>query len=255
MKNGALHYKTQRYVDSAIYKQESGLKKYIYSYVEFVKKFVKPNSRILDIACGPGLSSHLLSKLYNVTAIDMSQGMVAYAKKNFKNLDFRVDDAHSLSFKDEYFDSVSACTFIEHIEDVGAVLDEMLRVTKRGGYVIIVSPNWFSPLRPLRGIINPKGYEAMGKNRLQITAWLFKSIYYSFQKLINPKFVFQNPDIENEELVGNDIDMVYIANQYDLKKYFEEKGCKVIKLNADTFRYCSIPFIATWLGVVARKPL
>ena len=253
MKNGALHYNTRRYVNSAIHKQESGLKKYIYNYVNFIKKFVRPGSKVLDVACGPGLSSHLLSKNYKVTGIDMSKGMVAYARKKFKDVDFRVDDAHGLSFPDESFDAVVACTFIEHINDVGAVLDEMLRVTKRNGHVIIVSPNWFSPLRPIRGIISPKGYEAMGKNRLRITIWLFKSIYYTFQKLINPKFVFQNPDIENEELVGNDVDMVYIASQYDLGRYFRKKGCKVLKLSADTFRFSSIPPIAPWLGVVAKK--
>ena len=105
----------------------------------------------------------------------------------------------------------------------------------------------------MKAFLTPEGYETIGRNRLQIFWWILKSVYYSFQKLINPNYVFKNPDIYGEKLVGEDIDMVYIANQYDLKKFYEKKGCKIMKINADTFAFSSIPFLATWLGIVAQK--
>ena len=248
------HYATGRYVNKIIKGQESGIKtKYLTNYVNFARKFVRPGSKVLDIACGAGFSSNMLSKYYKVTGTDLSPGVLEYAKKHYKNVKFQVEDARRMSFKSEIFDAVMACAFIEHINEVEDVLNEMLRVTKKKGYVIIVSPSWFSPLRAIKAFLTPKGYETIGRNRLQIMGWFLKSLYYTMQKPLNPKYVFRNPDIFGEELVGDDIDMVYIANQYDLKKFFEKKGCRVLKLNADTFNYCSVPLIAPWLGVVAQK--
>jgi ubiquinone/menaquinone biosynthesis C-methylase UbiE len=254
MSHGIFHYETQRYFNKVVSYQESGLKnKYLTNYVNFVRRYVRLGSKILDLACGAGLSSHMLSKYYKVTGVDLSKPLLNYAKKHFKNIKFEVQDARKLLFKDNTFDATMACGFIEHINQVDTVLNEMLRVTRKNGYVILVSPNWFSPFRAMRGFLIPKGYETIGRNRLQMIGWLLKSLYYTTQKLIVPHYIFRNPDIFNEKLVGNDIDMVYIANQYDLKKFFEKKRCKILKINADTFAFSSIPSLATWLGVVAKK--
>jgi len=253
MKKKRFHYATERYVNKVVSWQEKGLKTYLISYVDFVKKYVKPGSRILDLGCGAGLSSSMLSKDYNVTGADFSLPMIKYARENFKNVTFRHEDARKLSFKDGSFDAVMACGFIEHVREVDVVLDEMLRVVKKKGLVIIVSPNWFSPLRAIRGIVKPKGYETIGRNRLQIFWWFLKAWFYSAKKLISPKYVFRNPDIYNEEIVGDDIDMEYIANPYDLKSAFEKRGCRVLRLTAPTFRFSYTAFLAIWFGVVAKK--
>ena len=254
MAEEVFHYATDRYVNKIVSWQEKGLKTdYLASYVNFVNRYVKPGSKILDLGCGAGLSSDMLSKTYEVTGADFSKPVLEYAKKHFKNIKFKHEDARKLSFKDKSFDAAMACGFIEHIEEVDKVLDEMLRVVKKNGHVIIVSPSWFSPFRAMRGFVKTKGYETIGRNRLEIVGWFAKTLYYSVQKLIKPKYIFRNPDIFNEKLVGNDIDMVYIANQYDLKSAFEKRGCKVLKINADTFRFSSVPFLASWFGVVAKK--
>ncbi len=248
------HYATKRYVDKIVTGQETGQKtKYLSGYVNFAKKFVKKGSKVLDLGCGAGMSTYLLSKEFNVTGADLSKPVLDYAKKSYKGINFQVEDARDLSFKDGAFDATMACGFIEHITEVDEVLDEMLRVTKKGGHVILVSPNWFSPFRAMKAFATPKGYETIGRNRLQIFGWFLKSVYYTAIKPIAPKYVFRNPDIFGEDLVGNDIDMVYIANQYDLKNAFEKRGCKVLQINPDTLDYCSIPFLAPWLGVVAKK--
>jgi|TARA_B100001971_G_C18079124_1_gene477301 ubiquinone/menaquinone biosynthesis C-methylase UbiE len=226
MKKEKFHYEDKRYVDKITTWQEKGLKKYLINYVDFVRRYVKPGAKYLDLGCGAGLSSDMLSRYYNVTGADYSQPVLDYAKKHFKNPKFKREDARKLSFKDNSFDAVCACGFIEHVKEVDKVLSEMHRVVKKKGVIIIVSPNWFTPLRAIRAFISNKGYETIGRNRIQIIGWFFKSVYYTIQKLINPAYVFRNPDISNEKLVGNDIDMVYIANPYDLKRFFEKKGFK-----------------------------
>ena len=254
MENEDFHYATQRYVDKIVTGQETGMKtKYLTNYVNFVKKYVPKGSKVLDLGCGAGMSTNLLGENYNVLGADLSGPVLDYAKKTYKKVKFQNEDARKLSFKNGTFDAALACGFIEHINEVDEVLDEMVRVTKKGGFIIFVSPNWFSPLRAIRAFISPKGYETIGRNRLQVMGWFFKSLYYTVQKPINAKYVFRNPDIFGEELVGNDIDMVYIANQYDIKKALKKRNCKVLQIKADTFDYCSIPFLAPWLGVVAKK--
>jgi len=254
MKKEKSHYETNRYFKAFVKMLEDGtLHSYLKYYIKFVRKYVKKDSKILDLGCGLGLSSYLLSKNYEVIGADYSRPFINYAKKKFRNVKFKKEDARKLSFKNQTFDTVAACGFIEHIKEVDKVLKEMLRVTKKNGLIIVVSPSWFSPLRAIKGLIKPKGFETIGRNRLQITGWLLKSIYYSFQKLISPRYIFKNPDIFGEELVSHDIDMVYIANPYDLKKFFKKEGCKVLKLSADTFPYSFIPNISPWLGVVAKK--
>tara|TARA_B100001964_G_scaffold155828_2_gene171261 strand:- start:33 stop:818 length:786 start_codon:yes stop_codon:yes gene_type:complete len=254
MKKEKSHYETDRYFKTFVKMLKNGtLYSYLKYYIKFVRKNVKKNSKILDLGCGLGLSSYLLSKNYDVIGADSSRPFIGYAKKHFKNVKYKREDARKLSFRDKTFDVVSACGVIEHIKEVNEVLSEMLRVTKKNGLIILVSPSWFSPLRAVKGLINPKGFETIGRNRLQITGWLLKSIYYSFQKLISPGYIFKNPDIFGEKLISHDIDMVYIANPYDLKKFFEKEGCEVLKLSADTFPYSSIPNLSPWLGVVAKK--
>ncbi len=254
MGNEKYHYETDRYFKAFMIMLKEGiLDSYLKPYVKFVKKYAKPGSKMLDLGCGAGVSTNMLSGHYDVTGADYSTPFINYAKGHYKKIEFKKEDARKLSFKDGSFDVVGACGFIEHINEVDRVLGEMLRVTKKGGLIIIVSPNWFSPFRAIRGFINPKDYETIGRNRFQQLGWFFYSIYQTLKKLVNPTYVFRNPNLEDEELISNDIDMVYVANQYDLQKFFRKNGHKVLKLNADTFSYSFIPMLSPWLGVVVKK--
>ena len=68
MVNGGFHYATPRYVNKIVTGQETGLKtKYLSNYVNFVREYVKQGSKVLDLGCGAGLSSNMLSKYYKVT--------------------------------------------------------------------------------------------------------------------------------------------------------------------------------------------
>lgn len=60
----------------------------------YLKKFIKKNKAILDVGCGAG---NLLNSFYNLsknlTGVDVSQGMIKQAKKNYKKINFLVADA------------------------------------------------------------------------------------------------------------------------------------------------------------------
>jgi len=51
-----------------------------------------------------------------------------------------------MPFAENYFDYVHCFTVLEHVNDVKKSLSEMIRVTKRGGYVFIQAPNYLRPV-------------------------------------------------------------------------------------------------------------
>lgn len=91
-------------------------------------------SRLLDLATGPGYVTEAASELgANVSGIDFSPNMIAYAQKNFPNLDFYIADAQYLPFDDCTFDTVISNFGFQHFPDPSAVIFEAARVLKTGG--------------------------------------------------------------------------------------------------------------------------
>lgn len=101
---------------------------------------------VLDIASGTGYGSHILSKSYanKVVGVDVSKEAVRLASEKFKNdnLDFVVGDAESLSFEDDSFDLVVSFETIEHLQNPQKFLEEIKRVLKNDGHLLISTPNY-----------------------------------------------------------------------------------------------------------------
>jgi ubiquinone/menaquinone biosynthesis C-methylase UbiE len=101
------------------------------------------DSLVLDIACGPGASAIILSRLFGckVIGIDLSEKNLNKAREFSRSLDlsdkleFKLADAENLDFIDETFDAVvcecALCTFPNKKKSVS----EMYRVLKNGGRV------------------------------------------------------------------------------------------------------------------------
>lgn len=98
--------------------------------------------RVLDLGCGYGLNSIMLSGQTNeVWAIDIAQERIAQATKNIKqeNLSDRVFvrrmDAHHLDFQDGWFDLILANSVLLWV-DKERVLQQCRRVLKPGGRIL-----------------------------------------------------------------------------------------------------------------------
>ncbi len=113
--------------------------------VEFLG--LKPLQKVLDVATGTGTLAYEFSKVgHSVIGIDSSTKMLKRAKKKCaENLDLRFEqaDATSLPFRNGEFDA-SSISFALHdmpYEDEIKVLQEMKRVTKPNGHILIVDYN------------------------------------------------------------------------------------------------------------------
>ncbi len=103
--------------------------------------------RILDIGCGPGFFSCILTEMgHHVTGIDSSEGMLSCARENAKKLNLDPElinmDINSLEFLDDSFDVVISRNVTWTLEHPGEVYAEFKRVLKPGGKLIIYDANW-----------------------------------------------------------------------------------------------------------------
>jgi len=102
---------------------------------------IAPQSRLLEIGSATGVLSEYLFSQYEVTSgVDNAPKMIAKAKENYPHIDFQVADASSLPFKDEAFSVVVASSLINLVEERQEILNEMLRVCKRDGKVLLLFP-------------------------------------------------------------------------------------------------------------------
>lgn len=98
--------------------------------------------KILDIGCGPGLYANILHKMgAEVYGIDISKKEIEIAKKHYKGIDFKVGSAESLPYHDKYFDTALIALAFTHFENMGLALDEVYRVLKDNGHLIISEGN------------------------------------------------------------------------------------------------------------------
>ncbi|MBQ4107473.1 MAG: methyltransferase domain-containing protein, partial [Lentisphaeria bacterium] len=102
------------------------------------------NKVVLDVASGEGYGSRILSQTArHVTGVDLNEEAVAHATRQYgsRRLDFVCADALSLPFEDGSFDVVVSFESIEHLPSPETFVQELHRVLKPRGLLILSSPN------------------------------------------------------------------------------------------------------------------
>jgi ubiquinone/menaquinone biosynthesis C-methylase UbiE len=99
-------------------------------------------SRILEIGFGSGKLHAELAECYAMAGLDRAPGMARLTQRRLASRgltsDLRVGDATALPWRDATFDAVLLTFAFSAFPDAGAALDEMVRVLKPGGKLIIV---------------------------------------------------------------------------------------------------------------------
>lgn len=101
----------------------------------------RPGERVLDLAAGTGTSSEILARSgARVVAADFSKGMLEIGRNRHQGdgrIDFVFADAMALPFGDDEFDAVTISFGLRNIVDPHRALNELFRVTKPGGRIVI----------------------------------------------------------------------------------------------------------------------
>jgi ubiquinone/menaquinone biosynthesis C-methylase UbiE len=240
-------------------------REYLKTYVDIVAKYAKPDSRILDLGSGNGLSSSMLSELgHRVTGTDISHFFLAdSAKLQSESLNYCVCDALDLPFRDEDFDVVCSNELIEHVTDAPKALLEMMRVLKKGGILAVMGPNLCSPFWSVVDLISMakggKGRHVWAETWQQALAWGFNNFTLSMKKRFSKKadFIHRKPDLD-KAIFGGDSDSAYYASPIDIEKFLKANGMKIIRLCEAISTQGRImgrlfPRFGLYISVIARK--
>jgi len=95
--------------------------------------------RILDVGCGTGLNSKSFERFGHVSGLDMSEEALKFCKLRGRT-DLIRGSADSLPVKDGTIDIVCALDVLEHIEDDFSAMQELNRVLKPGGFLVLTVP-------------------------------------------------------------------------------------------------------------------
>jgi GT2 family glycosyltransferase/ubiquinone/menaquinone biosynthesis C-methylase UbiE len=101
--------------------------------------------KVLDIACGEGYGSAMLARdALSVIGMDISTEAVEHAAREYSNierLEFREGNAAAIPLPSHSVDVVVSFETIEHHDKHQEMVDEIWRVLRPGGVLVISSPN------------------------------------------------------------------------------------------------------------------
>lgn len=105
---------------------------------------LKPGDEILDLGCAAGTTSRIMGDLVGsqgvVVGMDISEERLLEAQNNYENPDwvsYQVAQGKAINYEDNFFDISWSRFLFEYLRDPEFTLNEMIRVTKPGGTVIV----------------------------------------------------------------------------------------------------------------------
>lgn len=112
------------------------------------------SSRVLDLGCGTGVIARSLARKPNfsgrIVGVDQSEAFIEAARRFSADeqvgecVEFLVCDGHCLDLEDASFDVAIAHTLISHVSDPATVVQELARVVRPGGTVVIFDGDYSS---------------------------------------------------------------------------------------------------------------
>ncbi len=188
---------------------------------------------ILEIGCGNGFNSSLLSKnpSLKIIGIDKSKEAISTSKKRYPWISFEIMDAEKMSFSDQYFDEIYAMDVLEHIDNLNNVLNEISRILKKNGKLIVnipaskseklllnIRPSYFKEIHHIR-IFKDNELEKILEKRNYI---LLKKKFTGFLRHIEFIYLFKRKVKSKTQIsIGNWRDNIYTKFVHCITLYFE----------------------------------
>jgi SAM-dependent methyltransferase len=155
--------------------REAILKSYL---THHIKLNISENPQILNLGAATGRSSQMLETFGKVTSVEPDESDCKFLSQEL-GLKAYFASATSLPFQAKSFDLVCAFDVIEHIGNDEAALQEIQRVLKPGGQVLITVPA-FPFLWSRHDEVNQHYRRYTKKQLLALTAPSLSAVYYSY---------------------------------------------------------------------------
>jgi SAM-dependent methyltransferase len=109
-----------------------------------------------DEAAGAGLFPLLHGRAGSVVAVDLSEAVLTGARERYPDLDARLGDVRGLDFEDATFEVVVSNSTLDHLPSLAELrlaVQELARVLRPGGTLILTLDNPVNPLVRLRNLL------------------------------------------------------------------------------------------------------
>ena len=113
---------------------------------------IRSGQTVLDLGCGPGIDTIGLVRLTGpqgkVVGVDRDATMLEQARRHAQqagvsaSVEYACADATSLPFPCGYFHACRSERLFMHLPHAHEAMTEMVRVTKPGGWIVVVDPDW-----------------------------------------------------------------------------------------------------------------
>jgi len=150
---------------------------------------------ILDIAAGTGdmcIKSFKYLNPEHVTGVDISEQMLEMGRAKVKKaklsnkINLQVQDVSALTFADASFDAATIAFGIRNFEKLDESLQQIYRVLKSKGHLLILEMN-----EPQKGLLL-KGYQLYTRIFVRLTSKLLSSDKVAYDYLQNSMHAFPN---------------------------------------------------------------
>jgi len=180
------------------YKQGEGYFKLFLLRMPLILKFLGnvTGKKILDVGCGPGFHTSLLTKRGAVVkGIDISKEFIEIARRETLTAEFIIGDAEKLPFFNSEFDIVVAPLVLHYLNSWDQILKEIYAVLKKGGIFIFSHPHpvthklkqtkwFFKNFNVINDYFNEGGKNAsMGSGNKKVTLVRYHKTYETIIKL------------------------------------------------------------------------
>ncbi|HRZ98241.1 MAG TPA: bifunctional demethylmenaquinone methyltransferase/2-methoxy-6-polyprenyl-1,4-benzoquinol methylase UbiE [Paludibacter sp.] len=168
---------------------------------------------IIDIATGTGdFSLNAFKYLHpeHITAVDISDKMIEVGVEKVKKaglaekIEFGIQDCSTLSFGDNSYDAATIAFGIRNFEKLNESLQQIHRVLKPNGHLLILEMN-----EPQKGLLL-KGYQIYTRIFVRMTSKFLSSDKRAYDYLTSSMKVFAN---------GKQLIEILAANNFKLDKY------------------------------------
>lgn len=191
---------------------------------------------VLDVGCGVGQVVEALNQSgVHALGVDISHPNIERALA--RGVTCQCYDGKRLPFEDGHFTAVGAFNVLEHVDDPSGFLDELVRVTRPGGMVVVSSPNFFR-------CIGFRDYHP------RMRGWCNK--WRNFLRLMQKRRQLKGPrsgwcfdemkPIEREPFSPDD-DAVVATNPMEISAFLEHTGCTIVSIA------CTDRPVAKWLDL------
>lgn len=183
-----------------------------------------PPSVILDVGCGVGQVVRSLAEAgFQAHGVEVSETNLALAREHPGQ--FHAYDGCTLPFPDHAVDAVGAFNVLEHVEAPAALLDEMTRVLRPGGHIVISSPNFLRALGWRDYHSHMRGFRQKWRNAKTLLHHL--KIYTTDPQAL----LFEKMTPIRRESFQCDDDAVIATNAVDFRQYLHTRNYEKIRVS------------------------